>query len=82
MILEVSRIMHFQLLSTQSYLYFTSQQQRTCHQLEPTIQKQQDSLHLNKNILWQPSDLDTTPSGLGLAEEFSVELVESCEIVH
>jgi len=82
MIFKMSRMMHFQLSSNQSYLYFTSRQQRTYHQLNPTVQRQQDSLHLDENILWQPSDLDTTPSGLGLAEEFSVELVESYEIVH
>jgi hypothetical protein len=41
-----------------------------------------NSLHLDQDILGQPSDLDTTPSGLGLAKEFSVKLVESNKVVH
>jgi len=74
--------MHFQLPSAQQCLDFTSRRQRTYYQHHPTIQKTKDLLHLNENILRQPSDLDTTPSGLGLPKELGVELVESREIVH
>jgi hypothetical protein len=40
------------------------------------------SLHLDQNILGQPTDFNAAPSGLGLAKELCVDLVESDEIVH
>jgi hypothetical protein len=39
-------------------------------------------LNLNQDILGQPSDLYTTPSGFSLTEIFRVDLVKGYEIVH
>jgi hypothetical protein len=40
------------------------------------------SLNLNKNVLGQTSDLDTASSGLGLAKELGVDLVDGRKVVH